>query len=410
MNFRNNNIIMFSAKLKFRKSVVIGKEGSLYYQVILDRMVRQIPTHFHILPEEWDFNSNRIVIHRSSNRNCYLESVSRSTLSDIRRLENIFHEQCSLNINVSVDNIISEFNRQRSGNSLFVFMEQIVELYKRQGKDRTSETYSATLNSFKKFRGGVDLSLAHIDSDIIEAYESYLRLANLSSNTISFYMKHLRAVYNRAVDKEIVADKRPFRYATTSTEKTVKRALSLKTIKRIKSIDLSDNPVKQFARDMFLFSFYTRGMAFVDIAYLKKKDLSGEILTYRRKKTNQRLIIHWEKYMQDILRIYGAEESSPFLFSIIKDYTDDHRRQYLNSMCLINRYLKEIGMELGLALPLTLYCARHSWASIARDEGIPVSVISEGMGHDSEKTTQIYLASLETELVDKANRKILKLL
>ena len=79
-------------------------------------------------------------------------------------------------------------------------------------------------------------------------------------------------------------------------------------------------------------------------------------------------------------------------------------------MCLINRYLKEIGIVLGLALPLTLYCARHSWASIARYEGIPVSVISEGMGHDSEKTTQIYLASLETEVVDKANRKILKLL
>lgn len=401
---------MFTAKLKFRQSVVIGKEGSLYYQLIQGGVVRQVPTPFRIYPEEWDFHANRIVIHPSSDRSSYLESVLRTTYSDIQSLEDITEGLTSARQDISLDSIIAEFNRQRSAISLFVFMEQVIARYMRLGKCRTGETYSATLSSFRKFRGGVDIALGHFDADIVAAYEGYLRANSLSSNTISFYLKHLRAVYNRAVDKDLVADKRPFRHAATSTEKTIKRALSLKTIKCIKALELGNQPMKRFARDMFLFSFYTRGMSFVDMAFLKKKDLSGELLSYRRKKTNQRLMIHWEKCMQDILRSYASEKSSPFLFSIIRDYTGDHRKQYLNAMCLINRYLKEIGRELGLALPLTLYCARHSWASIARDEGIPLSVISEGLGHDSEKTTQIYLASLETEVIDEANRKILKLL
>ena len=101
---------------------------------------------------------------------------------------------------------------------------------------------------------------------------------------------------------------------------------------------------------------------------------------------------------------------SPFLFAIIDNPDGDTRKQYHNVQSLVNRHLKEIGTVLNLSIPLTMYCARHSWASIARNEGIPISVISEGMGHDSETTTQIYLASLETQVIDKANRKILKLL
>ena len=148
----------------------------------------------------------------------------------------------------------------------------------------------------------------------------------------------------------------------------------------------------------------------VDIAYLQKKDLKGDVLFYRRKKTNQQLMIHWEGCMQEILKSYMADTSSPYLFSIIKEPERNPRKQYQNMQFLINRHLKEIGKGLGLHQPLTMYCARHSWASIAHEEGIPLSIISEGMGHDSEKTTQIYLASLKTEVIDKANRKILKLL
>lgn len=297
-----------------------------------------------------------------------------------------------------------------SGITLFAYMERVIAHYWLQEQYRTSETYSSTLNSFRRFRAGIDVALADIDCLLMESYESYLRRNSLSPNTISFYLKHLRAVYNRAVDDELTVDRKPFRRVSMTIEKTPKRAISLLSIKRLKSLDFSHYPSRRFARDMFLFSFYTRGMSFVDIAYLQKKNLRGGILFYRRKKTNQLLMIRWEKCMQDILDSYKSDASSPYLFSIIKRPSSDPRRQYQNALFLINRHLKEIGMQLGLRQPLTMYCARHSWASIAHDEGIPLSVISEGMGHDSEKTTQIYLASLKTEVIDKANRKILRLL
>ena len=401
---------MVSIKLKFRASSKAGKEGSLYYQVIYNRMVRQISTPHKIFTEEWNPDIEDLIIKPPSSRLNYLESINRTIRCDMERIHRIVRQWVDDDKTFTIDEIVEVFHNQSSGNTLFAYMERIISHYWRQGQYRTSETYSTTLNSFKRFRADVDVGLDDIDSNLIEAYESYLKHNDLSPNTISFYLKHLRAVYNRAVDEELIMDCKPFKRVSTAIEKTPKRAISLRNIKRLKALDCSSNPSRRFARDMFLFSCYTRGMSFVDIAYLQKKNLKGDVLFYRRKKTNQQLMIHWEGCMQEILKTYGADTSSPYLFSIIKEPSNNPKRQYQNALFLINRHLKEIGKGLGLHQPLTMYCARHSWASIARNEGIPLSVISEGMGHDSEKTTQIYLASLKTEVIDKANRKILKLL
>ena len=155
-------------------------------------------------------------------------------------------------------------------------------------------------------------------------------------------------------------------------------------------------------------SFYTRGMSFVDMAYLRKKDLQNGVLSYRRRKTGQLLFIKWEKCMQEIVDKYDTSQSN-YLLPIIKPFGDiDERKQYIYAAHNINRCLKIIGKELGLSVSLTLYVARHAWASIAKSKNVPLSVISEGMGHDSEATTRIYLASLDTVAIDKANSMILK--
>lgn len=161
-----------------------------------------------------------------------------------------------------------------------------------------------------------------------------------------------------------------------------------------------------YARDIFMFSFYTRGMSFIDMAFLKKKDLQNGILIYRRHKTGQQLYIKWEKPMQDIIEKYDTEDT-PYLLPIIKNINCSERQQYLSAVHLINRKLKKLGEILELPAPLTTYVARHAWASIAKSKNISVSVISEAMGHDSERTTRIYLASLDTSSVDKANKLIL---
>lgn len=401
---------MLSIKLKFRPSLVEGKVGTLYYQVIYMRKVRHVMTDFKIMKNEWNPDVGELSTERAApSRISLLNHIQRKVEYDINCFKLI--EKCvkEMESPLSFDAIMEEFKRQRTDITLFSYTNNLIEILKVRGQFRTSETYQATLNSFRKFMGGLDVSLSDVDAELLISYECYLKSRGLSMNTISFYMRKLRAVYNNAVEKGCVNDKKPFRKVFTSTEKTAKRAIKLAHIRKLKEMDLSDSLSKSFARDMFLFSFYTRGMSFIDIAYLQKRNLRDDVLTYRRKKTGQLLSVHWEPCMQKIVDRYSSA-SSPFLLSVIKDYGADIRKQYHSILTLINRNLKAIGHTLELELPLTMYVARHSWASIARDEGIPLSVISEGMGHESENTTRIYLAQLETRIVDNANKRILKLI
>lgn len=164
----------------------------------------------------------------------------------------------------------------------------------------------------------------------------------------------------------------------------------------------------ELARDMFMFSFYTRGMAFVDMAYLKKTDLKDGILTYHRKKTGQKLCIKWNRQMKEITDRYSqATASTEYMLPIITR-NDNERQQYRNAQRLINGKLKTIGKMAGLPIPLTLYVSRHSWASIAKAMNTPVGIISEALGHSSEKTTLTYLSTLDTSAVDMVNQKILE--
>ena len=401
---------MVSIKLKFRPLTINGKEGSLYYQVIYKRVVRQIATHYKIMQDEWNKESETLRIIDNDERYSYLQSIQRRIQWDKKRLMKIIDCFVNSGCDFSADSIIDTYYNENNDITLFSFIEKLILKLQKNGQVRTSETYNCTLNSFKRFRCGNDLYFVELDSDLLMSYEYFLKSEGLSLNTISFYMRRLRAIYNRAVEEGLTEQNNLFKKVYTSSEKTVKRAIPLKLIKQLKYLDLSYSTAKAFARDMFLFSFYTRGMSFVDIAYLQKKDLKNGILNYRRKKTGQRLYVRWEPCMQEIIEKYASESSSTYLLNIIKDNKNDSRKQYLNALTLINRSLKSIGKLIGLDKPLSMYVARHSWASIAKTEGISLSVISESMGHDSESTTQIYLASIDSSVIDKANQKIIKLI
>ncbi len=288
--------------------------------------------------------------------------------------------------------------------TFFSFSRQLISQLEEVGKVCTADTYTTALNSFTRFRGDLgDLSLKRLNSDVIMGYESYLKSIGLCPNTSSYYMRNLRAIYNRAVGKGLTVQRYPFRYVYTGIDKTVKRAVPFKVIRRLRDLDLASSPLEAYARDLFMFSFYTRGMSFIDMAYLKKTDLCNGILSYRRHKTGQQLFIRWEQPMQDIIDRYDTGDSA-YLLPIIRVSGTDERRQYQSASHLVNDKLKKIGEKLKLSAPLTMYVARHSWASAAQSKNIPISTISEAMGHDSEQTTRIYLASLDTSSVDKANR------
>ena len=397
---------MASVKVKFRPSTIAGKEGTLYYQIIQNRVIRQLKTDYRIFTNEWNETEGCIIASCSERCNLLL-SLQKRMEWDLKRLDMIIRQLDNRKAGYTADDIVASFQSNTEGQSLFNFMQGIIARLKQMDKIRTAENYSCTLKSFMQFRGDRDILLSEIDSDLMQLYEAYLHGKGAVRNTSSFYMRILRAVYNRALEKELMEQRNPFRHVYTGVEKTVKRAISFKVIRQLKEMDLSHSQSMEFARDMFMFSFYTRGMSFVDMAFLKKTDLNNGMLTYRRKKTGQLLSIRWEKCMQDIVDKYPGNYST-YLLPIIIHIRKDERLQYKNSICLVNRRLKEIGKKLGLVHPLTMYVARHSWASVARGKHIPLSVISEGMGHDSEKTTLIYLAALDTTVIDKANMVVLR--
>ena len=298
-------------------------------------------------------------------------------------------------------------NRIKKTDSMFRFMESLAGELRVLGRYRTSETYTSALNSFRKFRDGRDVPIGELDAAMMMSYEAYLKSRGLLANTTSFYMRILRAAYNRASELGLVSPGNPFRYVYTGVGRTVKRAVSLAEISRIREMPLPYRSTLDFARDRFLFSFYTRGMPFVDMAYLRKKDLACGMLAYRRRKTGQLLQVRWESCMQDIVEKYqGGCASGIYLLPIIADAADE-RMRYLRMSHKVNRNLKTVGRMASLEQPLTMYVARHSWASAARNKHIPLSVISDGMGHESEHTTRIYLDSIDNSEIDMANKLIL---
>lgn len=398
---------MASIKVKFRPSTVADHEGTIYYQIIHERKVRQLLSDYKVLPAEWDESRSMVTTTQKSERKSFILSIRERIRWDVERLTKIDRKLDANGLTYTADDVIDEFNRYAHEYSLFNYMESIIAKLKQNGKVRTSETYKSTLNSFKKFRQDEDIMLDCLTSEIMEEYEAWHHKRGVAPNTISFYTRILRAVYNRAVEDDIIENRNPFRKVYTGVDKTVKRALPLPVIKKIKALDLSLTPALDFARDMFLMSFYLRGMSFIDMAFLKKSDLKNGYVTYRRRKTGQQLIIEWTKEMQMILDKY-PENKSDYLLPIIRNSGLNERSTYRNTGYNINHNLKRIAGMVGVTIPLTLYVARHSWASAAKAKGIPLSVISEGMGHDSESTTQIYLASLDTSVVDKANSLILK--
>ncbi len=401
---------MASVKVKFRASSVKFGKGVIFYQIIHSRVVRQVKTGYRILECEWDSSSSEVIAPLfDEERRDYIYKVKEGVQNDLHRLQKIITSLDLRGRPYAADDVVSMFMSCAS-NSLYGFMEDVILSMRQLGKVRTAETYAAALNSFRRFMNDNDVIINDMDSDLMVEYEAYLRKNGVRPNSSSFYMRNLRAVYNRAVDKELTLQRHPFRHVYTGVDKTVKRAIPINIIRRLKELDLTGKPKLDLARDMFLFSFYTRGMAFVDMAFLQRGNLSGRVLSYRRRKTGQQLSVRWEKCMEEIVEKYDTG-GAVYLLPIISDGSaDDVRKQYIYAGHNINRSLKIIGRMLGLPMPLTMYVARHSWASIAKSRNVPLSVISEGMGHDSEKTTRIYLASLDNLAIDKANSMILKLL
>lgn len=341
---------MASIKVKYRPSTIADHEGAIYYQIIHERKVRQLNTEYHVMPDEWDESRSMVTTKQSSERKSFILSIRERIRWDVERLTKIDKRLDAEGLSYTADDVIDEFRRFANEYSLSNFMESLIIKFKQNGKARTSETYTAALNSFKKFlceakrqgrlREDEDIMLDSLTSEIMEAYEAWHKQRGNSPNTISFYTRILRAVYHRAVEDDIIENRNPFRHVYTGVDKTIKRALPLLAIKKIKGLDLSLSLPLDYARDMFMMSFYLRGMSFIDMAYLKKSDLKNGSVVYRRRKTGQQLTIGWAPEMQAILDKY-PDNPTQYLLPIIKTEGINERCAYRSIGYNINHNLKK---------------------------------------------------------------------
>ena len=400
---------MATTRFKFRASSVSGKQGTLFIQVIHQRVVRQVSTSYKLYSKEWNADSQSVVIPKdtSSNRSPYLHDVQEALRSDAARLRLIILSLDHSRKAYQAKDVVKRFLKKEQSDEFAVFAETLIGQKREEGHLSLAIKYQSSLNSLNRFLDGHLLTFDEMDASQMLSYESYLKKQGLCSNTTSFYMRNLRAIYNQAVEQGLTPQNYPFARVYTGIAKTVKRAVNIEEVQKIKTKELPADSTVAFSRDIFLFSFYTCGMSLTDIAHLKESDLQGDFLSYCRQKTGQRITIRWEPCMQRLVDKY-KNEGSPYLIPIITCPGEDEARQYQNQIHLINHHLKKLGEELGLSSKLTSYVARHSWASIAKSQDVPVAAISEAMGHTTERTTRIYLKSFENTLVDGANQKVLR--
>lgn len=384
---------MPTVKLIFKPSSIPDKEGSVYLRFIHRRKTRFVNTTVRLLPTDW------------SDTLTFLPTQLSEALVAAKKA---ISECEDMGLPFTVDDVVAKYLTPTT-DGFIAYGNKLCERLQSSGATHRAENYAAAIKRFTTYLKKADISFDTFNADLLGAFENELKKESLTPNTTSFYMRNLRAVFNRAVEEGLTPQTNPFRHVFTGVAKTAKRAIPLCAMKRIKEMPLKSEPLLEMARDVFMMSFLTRGMSIVDLAHLRKENLKDGYLRYRRQKTGQMLSIKWEKQMQEIVDKY-ADPNSPYLLPLINDGCKDTRKRYRSQAALINRRLKEIGSRIGLTSPLTLYVARHTWASAAFANNIPISVISEGMGHDSEKTTRIYLASLDTSAVDSANSKLINLL
>lgn len=396
-----------SVKVKFRTSRVPGKAGSIYYQVTHDRQVRRVATRIRIFPEWWDADAGHVRPLPGE------ASMLRLRIdSDVALLQRIVRDLVLEGRPYTADEIVARFRVPRRDIAVLAFLRSQITRMTSEGRLGTARNYTRTLNSFSDFLGGADLPFAAFTEPLVEEYSAYLMQRGVVRNTVSFYMRNLRAVYNKAVRQRLAEQCFPFSGVYTGIDHTRKRAVDERLIGRLRNLDLSASAALALARDLFIFSYCTRGMAFVDMAFLRKRDLSGGEIHYVRRKTGQLMTVRLETCMWEIIRRYEwRTRSTPYVFPLLTAEEPGRAyAQYQVALNYYNRQLKRLSQRLGFEGSLSSYTSRHSWATAARNHRIPITVISAGMGHTSEHTTRIYLSSLESSVIDCANRKILSAL
>lgn len=261
---------MATVKVKLRPSSVEGKAGVIFYQIIHNRKTQQITTKLRVQPSDWDTDEEKLVV-KAPNRSMIQNRID----SDVALLHRAIADLDSSGEDYSVEDVISCYKSPQSHILVLDYMRTQIEQLRATNRLGTAKNYEKTMNSFGEFLGDVRLPLSAMTEQVITEYNTFLVQRGLVRNSVSFYMRVLRAIYNKAVRQKLIEQQHPFVEVYTGIDRTRKRAVSESIIAQLHRLELELGSPLALCRDMFIFSYCTRGMAFVDIAYLKKSNLQN---------------------------------------------------------------------------------------------------------------------------------------
>ena len=399
---------MASITIKRRKSQKKGKVGTLYVQVIHKRITSSHSLPWKVYKKEWNEKDSSVVIPcgSSANRTKVLSKIQKRLKEELEVLEEIL-EEFEQREDFTSKEVIDEYKQRCQKDSLAFVTDKYVRKLEAKGSYTTAKHYRGVVKRFLCFVGTEDFKLRDMNVALLLRFSHYLTSRGLTKNTLSFYFRILRALWNRALYRGLIPmQPSPFHVVFTGMEKTRKRAVQESVIQCLEALSTELTDGLCLARDLFLFSFYAQGMAFIDLAYLTKKNIQDGYLVYIRHKTKQELRIKLLPCMTELIEQYAADDRL-FLFPVLKGKKELHL-EYESALRLQNKRLKKLAALIAEpGLKLTTYVARHSWASIANEKGVSIELISRALGHTSLVATFIYVSHLDNYAVDRANELVI---
>jgi len=413
---------MASIEFHYRPSMREKRsKGSVYIRVIHHRQTASVTTPWKLYPEEWKQTQNRPAFTAGNEGRFPLLLKIEKEMTRIRTfLEQVMTDWETENRPFTAKDIIASYRRSEGRNTLHGYVEKLSHQMQAIGRERTARGYMTTCNRIVGFTANPHLELREITTLVIRRFELFLQKEGKTPNTISFYMRNLRAIYNKAISEGLLEAQpyNPFEHVYTGVQKTRKRALSSQEMNQLSKWNplsmengkckmeneescghsrqsaLSVSSGLRQAQQFFLFCFLARGMSFVDLAFLKKENIQGGVICYRRKKTGQMLEVCLCKEMKRIIGYFKTQtKDSPYVFPIIKEAGINERLQYESALRTQNNRLKRLAAVLKVKndsslfifnFSLSTHVARHSWATIAKENNIPLVVISEGWAYIGE--------------------------
>ena len=299
--------------------------------------------------------------------------------------------------------------------SVYHLFDDIIEKLYTEGRIGSASVYNDARNSLKKFKP--KLTFLQVNVQLLKEYDAKLKSEGKSISTIGIYMRHLRAVYNRAIEAEII-DQKYYPFGKNKFQikapLNIKKALTIEQIKKVIDYKVENDTNQHLARDMWIFSYFCNGMNIKDILHLKFKNILGEAIQYDRSKTSNTIqnpkpiLINLLPQAIEIIDRWADKnrKENNYVFPILKNYMDEVQKQKTKDQFVhvINHHMKKIGIDIGYDKPLTTYAARHSFATVLKRSGAPMELISESLGHKSLQTTEAYLDSFE----DNTRRKFME--